>query len=572
MKISSVSVSNVLGAREVNVPIVTPVTIFVGPNGNGKTSILEAVRMAMTGQPARDVNLKKNYSQLITEGATAGQASVTCDAGEYWMMLPTGKGSHATENPSLPYVLDATRLAALSDKDRKTFLFGLLGLKITGDVVKERMKKRGLDMAKAERVVPLLRAGFEEASKHAAEQATQSKGAWKAVANEQWGSEKAETWSAAVPEFDQAELDALLASAKDTDQALADANQQLGALVAQSKQSGDIEARRAALEQSAAKIDRIEKKLKVDEAEHIDLHARLATLRASLATQDAMACPQCNSMLVLRDGCLEHVDPADAKGTDHDLARIPALEHAIDLGNKAIANDRRDLAAAQAAKAELATMDKAGTKPIKESDIMAARDKAQSLKADRDELSAQIDALNAAKRAAESAAENTKKAASHHADIMAWLAIADALGANGIPGEMLAEALGPLNSRLEQSADDTGWPKVRVGTDMSITYGGRLHQLLSKSEKWRANAMLTEAVSYLSGLKFFTLDEFDILDMPGRAQALAWLDTLAINSEIDTVLVGATLKSTAANWAASTSAYWVSHGVCTTDVPALQAA
>lgn len=572
MKLISVSVSNVLGARDVNVPILTPVTMFVGPNGNGKTSILEAVRMAITGQPARGVNLKKNYSQLITEGATAGSATVEADGGELWMMLPTGKGAHATENAALPYVLDATRLASLSDKDRKTFLFGLLGLKITSDVVKDRMKKRGLDMAKAERVVPLLRAGFDEASKHAAEQATQAKGAWKAVTNEQWGSEKAEGWTAAVPEFNQAELDALLSSAQDTDKALAEANQNLGALQAQSKQSGDMAARRASLEESAAKISRIEKKLTVDEAEHVELQNRLATLRASLATQEAMACPECNSLLVLRDGALVHVDPRDAKGDDHDLARIPALEHAIDLGNKAIANDRRDLAAAQAAKIELEAMDKAAKAPIKESDIMAAREQAQALKADRDDLTKQIDALNAAKRAADSAAENTKKAASHHADIMSWLAIADALSANGIPGEMLAEALGPLNARLMQSAEDTGWPKVQVGTDMTITYGGRLHQLLSKSEKWRADAMLTEAVSHLSGLKFFMLDEFDILDLPGRGQALAWLDTLAINDEINTVLVGATLKSAQANWAASTSAYWVQAGICTADMPALQAA
>jgi hypothetical protein len=113
-----------------------------------------------------------------------------------------------------------------------------------------------------------------------------------------------------------------------------------------------------------------------------------------------------------------------------------------------------------------------------------------------------------------------------------------------------------------QSAEDTGWPRVEIAPDMLITFGGRPYQLLSESEKWRTEAVLVEAVSYISGLKLFLLDRFDVLDIKGRSQALAWLDTLGINNEVDTVLVGATLKSATSAWPESFEAFWVHDGIC----------
>lgn len=572
MKITAINVTNVLGARSVNVHLNTPISVFCAQNRNGKTSLLEAVRMAMRGEPARGVNHKKNYNQLITEGASGGQAAVeTVEQGELWMMLPTGKGVHAQDNAALPYVLDPTRLGALTDKERKATLFNLLGLKLTPAAVKEKMQAHGLDMAKAERVLPLLRTGFEDASAHAAEQATQCKGAWKNVTGEQWGSEKAVDWKAQAATFDQAELDALLAQAADADQAMMTATLNLGSLTAQHNQFLQQAGRVTELKAKSERLDRINKKLETDEAELADLQGRLATLKASEETQDAKTCPGCGAMLLLKDGQLVHVDPSAARGTDDDLARIPAIEQAIHLCRNAIANDRRDLAEAEAAKEQLKEIE-ATTATVKQSDIDTAKAHSDKLKADRALLTTRIDALTTAKRAATDSEANTKKAAGHHADIMAWLAIATALSPNGIPGQMVSDGLKPFAARLAQSREDTGWPLVAITQDMAITYGGRAYQLLSESEKWRADAMLAEAISHVSGLKLLLLDRFDCLDLPGRGEALAWLDTLAINNEVDTVLVGATLKSAQANWAPSTSAYWISNGVCQAEQQELAAA
>ena len=85
--------------------------------------------------------------------------------------------------------------------------------------------------------------------------------------------------------------------------------------------------------------------------------------------------------------------------------------------------------------------------------------------------------------------------------------------------------------------------------------------LLSESEKWRVDAMIAEAVSHLSGLKLLVLDRFDVLDIQGRTDLLAWLDILAANGEIDTALIFGTLKALPGELPATIGAHWIEAGV-----------
>ena len=84
-------------------------------------------------------------------------------------------------------------------------------------------------------------------------------------------------------------------------------------------------------------------------------------------------------------------------------------------------------------------------------------------------------------------------------------------GAERSQGEILGEALGPINQRLASSALMTEWTQPLVDGDMSITSGGRSYALLGVREM--ADAMIAEAISHLSGVKLFVLDRVDVLDM-----------------------------------------------------------
>lgn len=97
--------------------------------------------------------------------------------------------------------------------------------------------------------------------------------------------------------------------------------------------------------------------------------------------------------------------------------------------------------------------------------------------------------------------------------------------------------------RLRSSAVLSEWESVRIDADMQIRYGDRDYSLISESEKWRADAMIAEAIAHLSGVRILVLDRFDVLDSKGREDLLYWLDGMAEDGDIETALLFGTLKA-----------------------------
>ncbi|HEK1311216.1 TPA: AAA family ATPase, partial [Pseudomonas aeruginosa] len=131
MRITKLEITNFQGLRHAALDVSAPVLLVAGHNGAGKSSLLDAISHAFTGKPCR-VAQKQHIGQLITEGAKKGEARVEWldDAGEVQacgVALPSGKGSPLADSPFLPFVLDASRFAALDAKDRRRVLFDLTG-------------------------------------------------------------------------------------------------------------------------------------------------------------------------------------------------------------------------------------------------------------------------------------------------------------------------------------------------------------------------------------------------------------------------------------------------------------
>jgi hypothetical protein len=144
---------------------------------------------------------------------------------------------------------------------------------------------------------------------------------------------------------------------------------------------------------------------------------------------------------------------------------------------------------------------------------------------------------------------------------MAWIALGDALSPDGLPATLLARALGPINDRLSASAEDTGWPAVVLGDDMTIKAAGRDYRLISVSERWRVDAMIAEAISHLSGMRMLVLDGFDVLEPGARGDLVGWLEVLASNGELDSALIFATLKEPPKGLPPETfGVHWISNG------------
>lgn len=604
MKITAIQTSNVLGARAVDVRLTKPVALFAGHNGAGKSSLQEAIRMALTGETVR-VGLKKDYGALVTEGQEYGFVEVSTGDSAYSVVLPSGKGVHC-DIAALPFVLDAQRFAHLDANERGAFLFGLMGMRTEGEAVKERLIARGCEASKVEQVAPILRAGFDAAQKEAAARARDAKSLWKmATGGETWGKDKAARWQpAALPEdADRAAArhENARAQIMEVDKQLCAEQQALGAAKAEQQRRQQAAAQREDLAERAGRAERIKSKLAHDEAELKEWEQKVAEAQAAAgnpisggAIHDALlrglaaVTSEMIGIVESTEGVVEtdtgelrtwhefeglitrtrchladytkrYGTPAEPPAGDTEAAaKLPEYEKALNLLQRAVANGKRDLAAAEAAAARLSELDKDAAQPL---DLEALQAAVRELTEKRDGWQADADKYRALAEQAACRQAVIDQAAALHADVLAWTAIADALAPDGIPGEILAEALGPMNERLRSNAGLAEWEPVVIHADMHITYGGRDYALISESEKWRADAMITEAVSFLAGVRLLVLDRFDVLDLKGREDLMYWLDGMAEDGDIDSALVFGTLKALPALNFAHIEAHWIDNGM-----------
>lgn len=594
MKLQSIYVTNFLGVQHAQVDTSAAVQLFAGPNGAGKSSLRDAIALALTADLGR-VSLKKEAGQLVHDGADAAVCQVvTADGDTYQVSLTTGgritdsmKGRES--DPLLSYVLDAQRFARLDATARRAFLYELMAVKTDQGDIAQRLEAKGCHIGKVHRVLPLLRAGFDAACKEAKAKATEAKGAWRVITGETYGSEKAKAWTATVPPYDSAAATENGRKLEHCDVAIGQWQQQVGSLQAEQQHRAKLAARRDQLGDPEEKVRRVQKKTEVDKTELADVEKRLQVARAAAGVAQRVGLVHelawaVDNLIFFGDGPLGD-DPNDqrikaalaayeaehgkvhrgldgqAAGDPEARAQLPGLEQALATCQRAVANDERDIAAAQAEVADLLAINAELAEPFDQAAMAEARAHIEQLQTERAALVKASDTFRSVKALVDSAERKTKEAAEHAADVADWDLIGDALSPNGIPAEILAAALGPINERLAQSAADAAWAQVTIGEDMAILAAGRDYRLLSESEKWRTDAMLAEAIANLSGLRLLVLDRFDVLDLPGRSDLFAWLDVLAENVEIDTAIVFGTLKAAPASLPPSIDVHWIENGL-----------
>lgn len=599
MRIANLYISNFLGVAEVDTALLRPVALFCGRNGAGKSSVRDAVALALTADLGR-VALKKDAPQLIHDGAEAAVVAITdADGDDYRVTISRGTGNAGKitdsqagrkHDPALPLVLDAQRFTSMTEQDRRAFLFALMQLKTDQKAIVARLLAKGCDAAKVERIAPMLRSGFEAASKDAKGKATEAKGQWRQLTGEAYGSEKGKTWQAAVPpRKDEGNIPTLQTTIKHADAAMATWNQTIGNLNAEKTRRATLAAKLPALDEHAEKVERIRKKLATDEQVLRDLEADITATTAAAGGGPRVGLVHDLAAVLdrlldhgermhwfadsgdddIRRACRQQVDAYEREhgkigasaGNPDAAARLPALRQAHVTSTSAVANSRRDLEAAIGAGTEAKSIRAELAVEFDEKALAEATATVNRIHAERTQAQAQLDTLAALKREADAAAQKTLDAAALHQAVQHWDAIGDALSPDGIPAELLAEALDPLNQRLLQSAIDTEWSRVAIQADMRITAGQRSYRLLSESEQWRADAQIAEAIAHLSGVRLLVLDRFDVLDTVGRAQALAWFSMLADTGEIDTALLFATLREAPQALPEHISAIWIHEGV-----------
>lgn len=577
MQIRQIQISNVLGLARADLFFSTPIMVVSGANEAGKSSIADAISMAILGKPRR-VDLKKDLGQLLHDGAAKGRITITGMDGDPLGDFKLPKGEHLVSNEIkgsqfLPFVLDAALFASTNGPERRKTLFSLANCKVSADFTEAELINRGADPKRAADIKPSLAGGFPQAAKDAAERATQAKGAFRQVTGINWGTKQAEGWSPEIPHGPAADPDAIEKARQSLAGVQADidnGNKHLGNLEQRRADAAGLAQKRQQLEDKAATLKRATNKKEVTEKELAKWEPIAAQLTKDLAEAKTgsvpVACPCCQADLVINGTALSKfegskADPAKASQIAQELRKA---NEAVTLYRNTLANDHRDIAAAESAQNELGIL-QSEVEPVTDDQIQASNDALTQLRQNAATYRARVEALTERANLIAGAEKATQQAAQHHADVKAWLLIAEALSPDGIPAQVLSGALAPVNDALAILSRMSGWKPVVIGKDMEITYGGRLYGLCSESAKWRADTLIALTIAQISELKLIVLDRFDVLDVKSRPQMLKMLKELVNLGAMETVITCGTMKEMPASMGPEVTGVWINNAIAETN-------
>lgn len=574
MKIESITTKNFMQIKSVHIDVSAPgVHLFCGPNESGKSSLKEAIRIAFIGKSPR-VTHKKDHGMLVTDGNRKGRIGLKFrhQPGSELLEMHRNVDSENAVFPAdfrfddlsvacLNLALQAESFADSKEDDRRKLLNELLEIKLSSGKVVDMLKEDyKVQDSFAKHVQPLLRAGFEAAHKDAKLRKTNSRASWEANTGKNWGDEKVKTWE--PPEDGDLVVvspEALEASSK----LMREFDSQLGALQTERgkvQATGDARARLLAERDTCEQLKKDRMKLKatrtgaVVDAQELDATVDDIQQRLALMTSAAqvLSCPNCDHKFNLREGELVPIDleavdtGAGDSPNEADLRkRLAAKKAELEAKQRLVAECDGKIAKANDADKRIAAIDVELTAMGETSDLDTLQGQITQLQLERANASVEhgkLTAANSQAAARETRIANAKKAVD---DYFEWDKVVTALAPDGIPATLLLDQIKPLNKRLEESAALAGWPRVQLNASMELVRDTpkekRPYALLSESAKWRAAALMADAIASMSDLRILVLDRMDVLTAgEERAKCMRWVAKLA-ESEFHTVFVFATM-------------------------------
>ena len=575
MKILKIEAHNILGLQRAEIVCGQPITLVAGDNEAGKSSIVDAISMAVDGKPRR-VKLKKDAKELLHNGAKKGSV-ILYGAGEEVLgsfKLPSGEhelgetlSTHAGRD-YLPYVLDMHAFSRLDEKERRTLLFRLTGCSAKPDYILAELKQAGCNTTLAEQILGVARSGFpamvDEAKRHVSE----AKAVWKHTTGELWGSDKAEGWEVEIPTgpaVTTEQIEQAKADCHKTQHQIEDGLGFKGKLEAAIQAAAGYAAKTLDLQEKAGLLARAQAKLAATEKDLKQWQDEVERLTPALAEANAnaagMKCPCCEATLKVDGGKLVEFQGAkgEAKKTSDLALALQQVKDAVGTWSRTRANDLVAIQQAEQAQRDL-DAHLADKPEADQAKLERTNGKLDELRQQLAKQQARRDALTERFELLANAEKITATATAKHAEILQWQAIADALSPAGIPSKLLEKALAPVNTALQTMAGMTGWSQAAISQEMALTYGGRDYALCSESAKWRFDVMISLVIAQLSALKFAVIDRLDVLSLKHRPKLAGLLLKLTELGNLDSVVLCGTMKA-APQMPAGFQSLWIDKGI-----------
>lgn len=147
------------------------------------------------------------------------------------------------------------------------------------------------------------------------------------------------------------------------------------------------------------------------------------------------------------------------------------------------------------------------------------------------------------------------KAHREHYDILC-----DLLKPDGIPGELIAQKLGPLNARLAKHAGMIG-QSVQFLDDLSLVYGNKKQLwVLGGAEQARVRMAIAEAISHVTKVGLLLMDEVNVSVAQDSTRVQSWM--LRVGKDTQILAAAATNSETApaAPKNSPVRIFWVENG------------
>lgn len=540
MKITRINISNVLGVSDAELIMGnSPLALICGDNAVGKSSFREAVSLALCGVADR-APAKKDWQKLVTDGAQTGTVIVeTADRGVCKLKLPSGTGTSplSAVDDIGKYIISLCfgnrSFSRETDKARRAFAGKVFAGQDAHTAIAAKLIERGQPQSMVDQITPLLRMGTDEAKADCDRRATEAKGAWRSITGETWGKAKAPEWT---PEGEpgkapkrsaaDAERDAIRIRAD-----ISAIDRKIGAA-----QSSDLSAeeksrlRVLAAEFAKREASRVDAKTDMDEMT-VRVHEHEALVIA-MNGGNPLHCPHCDGRVTMKDGKLEPLQQYTSE------QRTEASKTLLSLREQ-LKNARLRYNEAGA----LADESDRAAKRLRSAESTPAVDTAE-LEQSRADAQAKLEAIEAeiaATKAHHQWISRRDDALTEHKTVLAWLALAEQLADPTIGAEAGSNPVEQFNHALKLVSDAIGWPETIIGETGEMTFGGRLIQFASESDRWKADATVAIAMARADAdIAMVMLDRCDVLSPQSRPALFRFL---AQASGLSTALAFATLKA-----------------------------
>jgi energy-coupling factor transporter ATP-binding protein EcfA2 len=524
-------IRNLLGVEAADLPLAR-IALIGGRNGAGKSSILEGLACVVRGEHgARDVKTKKDAPALVRSGAPSASALIEWEDGSARVLWPEGEAKTEGTPRALgtPLGIGSVRWMSLSDKRRAEEMAERLRLQPTRDhlaswladhAAEQEKAGKPIDPVKPETIdavwVLIERQGWDGAHAKAAEQVTKLRGAWEDRTKERFGSAKAATWR--PPILDESEVytvEAAEAELAKFRKAVEDL------LVAGAVSAEDVErARKASEDLGPAQARETAARAKMAE-----LDAAIEAERAAIAKMPwpeevvhTYPCPHCERPLWLhRENDTE----------PYKITKPPKEIPAAEIKKRRLDRQAREQSAAKMERELRDVTDEAqkalaAVKAAQEATARLAELEARPKVTDEAMADARADATRA--EVTLMAVKDWQEAQRIFAEWRRSQPVLGALSPDGVRAARVAEAIAAFNLRLAHLSGIAGFGEVALNPDTTPVLAGRAYHLLSESERWRVDLVLTLALAELEKAALVLVDRLDVLHpqaRPGVFQLLA---------------------------------------------------